>query len=204
MQRLFVRGSLVVALVVVLVLTVRPAAWARTSSRPAATTRAIDDGATTVEQLEARPLRVPRLRHGERCPRAHLEQVTTGVGPAVRAGPVAAAAVSARDGVGIGPVVTDDGWRAGKVLWLVQRSQREPVIVRGRRVDRPGKVRFRFGVERGTAVGELDGDANSTAGADYRDMPSSLEVRSGGCYALQVDGPDFQSVLTLRVTRNRR
>jgi hypothetical protein len=51
----------------------------------------------------------------------------------------------------------------------------------------------------------LAGDAMSTAPPDWRDIPSSVRVRHSGCYALQVDGPDFQSVFVFaaRPTRER-
>jgi hypothetical protein len=42
-----------------------------------------------------------------------------------------------------------------------------------------------------------NGDATSTAPAEWRDVPSSVLVRDSGCYALQVDGPDFQSIFVL-------
>jgi hypothetical protein len=68
------------------------------------------------------------------------------------------------------------------------------VLARGRQLDGPGEVQFRHGGRGGTEL-VLDQDATSTVGPLWRDQPSSVRVRAAGCYAVQVDGPDFQSVI---------
>jgi hypothetical protein len=79
------------------------------------------------------------------------------------------------------------------VLWLVRADQRQPVIVRGKRVDGRGTVQF-FNGARWFRTYPLTGDAQSTAPAEWRDIPSQVRVRGRGCYAFQIDGPDFQSI----------
>jgi hypothetical protein len=163
--------------------------------RPAMITRAVSDGASTIAELRARRLRVPQIEPGQGCPKPEVNLRLDGVGPAVNAGPVAAAVFSED----VRLAYADDWperWRRAKVLWLVRADQRQPVIVRGRRADRPGSVRFSYG-PREFRTYRLTGDAESTAPPEWRDIPSSVRVRERGCYALQVDGPNFQSVFVV-------
>jgi hypothetical protein len=84
-------------------------------------------------------------------------------------------------------------WASGKILWLVEHDQ-PPLLARGGRLDGPGDMRFRSGVQGGREL-VLDQDTTSTVGPAWRDQPSTERVRADGCYAVQIDGPDFQSVI---------
>jgi hypothetical protein len=83
-----------------------------------------------------------------------------------------------------------------KVLWLVRADQRQPVIVRGERVAGRGDVQFSNGA-RGFRTYPLTDDAESSAPPEWRDIPSRVRVPARGCYALQVDGADFQSIFVV-------
>lgn len=160
----------------------------------ALTTRAFHDGASTITDLRERRLSAPQLESGARCPRATVNRRLKGVGPTVEAGPIAAAVFSEN-----AELSYDDeahGRNRAKVLWLVRGDQPGPVIVRGRRIGSRAMVTFtnRQDVFR---TYPLRGDAVSTAPPDWRDIPSSVEVPGPGCYVLQVDGRDFQSVFVL-------
>jgi hypothetical protein len=162
--------------------------------RPATTTRAVHDGASTVAELRDRRLRAPRVQHGSPCPSADVNLRLNGVGPALQAGPVAVALLGEDPALRYGQ---PESWRhRAKALWLVRADQPQPVIVRGKRIDRRGPVEFSNG-ERDFRTYPLTGDATSTAPPEWRDVPSSVLVRNSGCYALQVDGPDFQSIFVL-------
>jgi hypothetical protein len=96
------------------------------------------------------------------------------------------------------------GWRRAKLLWLIRSDQARPVIVRGTRIDRPGAVLFfdRFDPTL-ELLRRLSPRARGLLGdptppGEWREIPSAVFVSNAGCYALQVDGPDFQSTLILR------
>jgi hypothetical protein len=118
-----------------------------------------------------------------------------GVGPAVNAGPVAAAVFSED----VRLAYTDkpqERPQPAKVLWLVHADQRQPVIVRGKRIDRRGTVQFSNGA-REFRTYPLTGDAESIAPPEWRDIPSRVQVQERDCYAFQIDGPDFQSIFVV-------
>jgi len=118
-----------------------------------------------------------------------------GVGPVANAGPVAATVFS--EDVRLAYVQKpQERPHPTKVLWLVRADQRQPVIVRGKRVDGRGTVQF-FNGARWFRTYPLTRDVESTAPPEWRDIPSSVRVPERGCYALQVDGPDFQSVFVV-------
>jgi hypothetical protein len=184
-------GLLCAALVAVPML-LEGSARAGPAPPPALTTRAVSDGASTIAELRARPLNAPQMQRGQECPKPEVNLRLDGVGPAVNAGPVAATVFSedVRLAYAVKP---QERPHPAKVLWLVRADQRQPVIVRGTRVDRRGTVDFSNG-ERGFRTYPLTGDAESTAPPEWRDIPSRVRVNERGCYALQVDGPDFQSI----------
>jgi hypothetical protein len=118
-----------------------------------------------------------------------------GVGPVVSAGPVAAAVFSEDVRLAYAEKPQERPHPA-KVLWLVRADQRQPVIVRGERVAGRGDVQFSNGA-RGFRTYPLTGDAESSAPPEWRDIPSRVRVPARGCYALQVDGADFQSIFVV-------
>ena len=65
------------------------------------------------------------------------------------------------------------------------------VLVRGRRLDGPGLVRFGRGL-----VPALE----LRMPAGRREQPSFTRLRSPGCYAYQVDGRTFSRVVIFRAT----
>jgi hypothetical protein len=164
---------------------------------PATTTRAVHDGTSTVAELRDRRLRAQRVEHGQPCPSADVNLRLNGVGPAVQAGPVAVALLGEDVALRYGDQQTAEGRHPVKALWLVGAEQAQPVIVRGKRIDGRGAVEFRNGRGRDFRTYPLTGDAESTAPPEWRDIPSQVFVRGSGCYALQVDGPDFQSIFVL-------
>lgn len=159
---------------------------------PALTTRAVSDGASTIGELRARRLRAPHIQPGLECPKPEVNLRLDGVGPVVSAGPVAAAVFSEDVRLTYAEKPHERPHPA-KVLWLVRADQRQPAIVRGKRLDGRGTVQFSNGA-RGFRTYPLTGDAESTAPLEWRDIPSRVRVPERGCYAFQVDGPNFQSI----------
>jgi hypothetical protein len=151
-----------------------------------------------------RPLRMKTLAPGARCPVTPAHHLTAGV----------------PDGVGAGPAYPmpftfskDDrhpAWLASKTVWawkpaLKTRSTR--VLVRGRRIDRPGVVKFQLGPQWDSTPLEPDLhiDTTRTVGS-FGNSPwgttVTLEfVRAPGCYALQLDTAGGTRTIVLEAKR---
>ena len=187
-------GLLCAALVAVLTLP-EGSARAGQAPPPALTTRAVSDGASTIAELRARRLRSPHIQPGQECPKPEVNLRLDGVGSVVNAGPVAAAVFSEDVRLAYAKKPRERPHPA-KVLWLVRADQRQPVIVRGKRADGRGDVQFSNGA-REYRTYPLTSDAESTAPPEWRDIPSGVRVPARGCYAFQIDGPDFQSIFVV-------
>jgi len=85
-----------------------------------------------------------------------------------------------------------DGWVGQKAPWVVDAGDWGPVLIRGRRLDGPGDLRFTVDTNNPShAVGEL---ALGMAHA----VPSLVWLREPGCYAYQVEGPKFSEIILFR------
>jgi hypothetical protein len=143
-----------------------------------------------------RPLRVPHLAAGGACPVSHPDRAVdfARFGVARGLGPGPAYPVLPRGVLVLGaPQGADAGspWKIQKVLWFVHPRYAGPVLVRGRRLDGAGLVRFGRGL---TPATELRIPAGG------REQPSYTRLRSAGCYAYQVDGLTFSRVVIFRAT----
>jgi hypothetical protein len=86
------------------------------------------------------------------------------------------------------------GWSGNKVLWWVTSAYTGPVLIRGRRLDGPERVRFELGSPPPLELRIHPGKGTRyTKGA--RDRPSYTRVRAPGCYAYQIDGTSFSRVI---------
>jgi hypothetical protein len=151
-----------------------------------------------------RPLHLPHLRPGKRCPISPSQtarwgtdgQLTlTGRGPTyLIGGGRISIALSARDSL---------GWYGQKTPWAIRRSYAGPILVRGARIDRRGQVRFAYGY--GDHLRELQWDAGADQGLPpdprFRFLASGTLFRAAGCYAYQIDGISFSEIVVVRVTR---
>ncbi len=145
--------------------------------------------------LRQRPLHLPSLAAGAACPVDHAHQVTPQFGPGVGTGPAYAVlfgdVAGAGDGVlGIAPASNFNSaeWGGQKVLWYMRPDQYEPILVRGHQLDGPNELRF----ERGDVPPIEDA---FKAGPGWTGVATYTRVRAPGCYAYQVDGPDFTEVI---------
>jgi hypothetical protein len=148
----------------------------------------------------ARPLQLPTASPGGRCPIEPGRTVDPAYGPAVGRGPVYAAALGADSTLLFSPPerFESKSWGGNKVLWLVAPAYRGPVLIRGRRLDRSGLVRFDEGDVPPARI-RLGGDPVSQ-GSDprWRERPSYTRIEGLGCYAYQVDGRDFSYPIVFR------
>ena len=152
-----------------------------------------------------RPLRLEPLAAGTRCPVSAVHSVDHGrIGGAVGDGPIY-------------PMPTPfdrydrhPGWLGSKTIWawprnLVTHGTR--VLVRGRRLDRPGMTRFQLGPQWDTAplTTELRIDTTRTVGgfskSSWGTTVTMLLVRTHGCYGFQLDSERGTSTIVLSTSR---
>lgn len=160
-----------------------------------------DPLAVLVSALRERPLDLPELTAEGECPRSEWAfDLAIGDGPVYLAiGP---------DGVVNlgGPLAIDreDGEYLVRTSWFVGPAYAGPLVVRGRQLDGDGIVRFaRDGSSADTLAEELvlPPALSSEAMRDpagWTSWPTTLAFPGAGCYAIQVDGADFQQVLVVQ------
>ena len=147
-----------------------------------------------------RPLRVPHIAAGARCPVTPARTVSTSV--LVGTGPVYP--------FGGFPELTftyppqpdeiwyGSAWSGNKILWLGRRSYRGPVLIRGRQLDGPHELRFGPGI---APARELRLHIVAVSRSGWRNWPSYTRLRAEGCYAWQVDGMTFSRLIVFRARR---
>jgi hypothetical protein len=152
-----------------------------------------------------RPVHFPVLRGGESCPATfgHVANTSYFVGTALGNGPVRVLISNAGDLLhGIAQLGTTQvkGWQALQTLWFSVPGYDGPFVVRGKRLDGPGRISIGGSP---TAVGPIvvpPGPTMNTS-AGYRTVPGSTWVTAPGCYAWQVDGLRFSDVIVINTTR---
>jgi hypothetical protein len=153
-----------------------------------------------------RPLHIPRLPPGSHCRtsrpdrKGDLSRIGF-AGTAWGSGPVYPGGLGSRRPVlrfALPAPPTSDfygsEWSGNKVLWMIARARRGPVLIRGRQVDGPNEVRF----ERGTVPGKelrIPGRRWGRSSRGGGSRASYTRVRAPGCYAYQVDGLRFSKVI---------
>jgi hypothetical protein len=146
-----------------------------------------------------RPLDLPTIGAGVPCPVSPIDERFDfgryGVAPGIGPGPAWPVGLAQPGSVlrftyppPPGSLMYGSEWSGNKVLWFVSPAVVGPVLVRGRRIDGPGEVRF-----------DLDKNPSpelrlpTTLG-----HPSTTRIRAAGCYAYQVDGPSFSYPIVFR------
>jgi hypothetical protein len=148
-----------------------------------------------------RPLHLPKLEPGQPCPVSHGRLFSNsqfggfvlGVGlvqPLI-VGPHAAsfAVMTFR-------AVYGRGWYAVKTLWFGRPSYQGPVLIRGRRLDAPGRIVF--GGTPSVLDPQLPPEPTLNGTGGWREWPGGTWLRSPGCYAWQIDGTDFSTVIVFK------
>lgn len=153
----------------------------------------------TWTRLAAHPLDLSYLGPGQPCPKSVTAEVTPYFGPFAGAGPVYAA------GNTIFYTRADDGTLRAKVAWISRPEYTGPALIRGRRIDAAGEVRFVPGA--GTMTPELRFEYDTrvrAAGSEqgWRFLPSTVVLGAPGCYAFQIDGLDWSVTLVMDTTSN--
>ena len=91
-----------------------------------------------------RPLHIPHLAAGARCPVTHARSISPDFGPAQGPGPIynIGGLVEFIYPVKPGQVWYPSAWGGQKVLWVGSRAYKGPVLIRGRQLDGAHEVRF--------------------------------------------------------------
>lgn len=162
-------------------------------------------------RLQARPVILPALAPGSRCPTTRGQPVSVDTGLAVGSGPIYAiyGGGSAADGVlqyqdasflGKGGA---SEWSAQAVAWAISPNYAGPALIRGRQLDGPNALLFNGGIDQQNFVGSwsrepllttlrLIGSRDSVTWAYWGTF---TRVRAPGCYAYQVDGLTFSYLI---------
>jgi hypothetical protein len=159
--------------------------------------RVVDDA--TWARLAAHPLTVPALVPGAACPKTATAELSPFTGPVAGPGPIYSS------GNTLFYTRAEDGSLNAKVAWISRPDYTGPALVRGRRIDGSGDVRFAVG--QGRPAPELRFEyetyvraAGSEAG--WRFLPSSVVAATGGCYAFQIDGVDWSIAVVMEMVPN--
>jgi hypothetical protein len=89
------------------------------------------------------------------------------------------------------------GFGGQKVLWAIGPAYTGPVLIRGRQLDGTNPLWFQVGGG-GSALPEMQLPPSTAPG--WRDWPSATLLTKAGCYAWQVDGMSFSTVIVFRAT----
>jgi hypothetical protein len=158
-----------------------------------------------------RPLDLPTVASGAPCPRTPGGRPSPEVAIALGSGP--AYPVLGFEGNRVPPspkavVSLYANERKGnaywhKTLWAVAPDYDGPVLIRGAGIDPPQALRF---VEPSSTVGGSERDVRelemrAERSDSWRYGPSLTILPGPGCYAFQVDGTNFSSVIVFEADR---
>jgi Zn-dependent protease with chaperone function len=186
---------------------------ARTASVPGpaggGTYAAICDGAPgcpsgSVPAALRRPIHLPRIAAGTRCPAsAPGHKVDPNQAAAIGAGPIYVLSFMAFARTAVLPFVLPSpalfggsAWGGQVLKWIGAPSYHGPVLIRGRKLT--GRDGLGFGAGK-VPLAEMDvppGGPFNPGG--WRLWAGYARLRSPGCYGLQVDGTTFSEVIIFR------
>lgn len=160
----------------------------------------------------ARPLSLPRLAPGASCPVSAGQPPPDGWpsgGTAHRVGPMSFMDARTPNGLARRSMVLFDPgdwtyiqnrWFGFATIVLADPGYRGPVLIRARQLDGGYPVGFGFQTVIGSRNATL---AHALILANgLRDWAGISWLRSPGCYAWQLDGPDFSGVIVLKAVAN--
>jgi hypothetical protein len=156
----------------------------------------------------SRPLHLPHIAAGARCPVSSADRRIPfvqrfGVAIGIGSGPAYPIGLPAGK-LQLAPAANfySRKWAGQKVLWFVLPSYRGPVLIRGARIDGPGRVRFQRGNVPPLALRiglyTSTGTPSNPVPEGARYLPSYTRVRGPGCYAYQIDGTSFSRIVVFR------
>ncbi len=80
------------------------------------------------------------------------------------------------------------------MLWVADAKYQGPILIRGARIDARGRLGFG---EHSQPDWKMQFEPGGSDAA-WRQFPSFTRLRAPGCYAYQVDGDGFQTIIVFR------
>jgi hypothetical protein len=142
-----------------------------------------------------RPITLRRLVGGQGCRPSRAVNGIPRVATALGRGPAYAVLGSAKGADLTGEIVRA-GWHYHKTLWAFAPRYKGPLLIRGRRLDAVGGVRFALG---GRPILEIRVPPTAS-GRRWRYLPSDALFAAEGCYGFQIDGRGFSEKIVFRVS----
>lgn len=156
-------------------------------SSPASATATPD----VITMLEQRPVRLPVLTPGSRCPKTPARHANPHVGDGLGAGPIYVGSdagvlyyTDAQHFLGGG-----SDWGGVKTFWLLGPTFTGEALIRGHQIDGPHGMRF------GSGAGDAQLELDALTPPDWYNHISYTRFQSPGCYAYQVDGLNFSYII---------
>lgn len=149
-------------------------------------------------ELRRRPLQFPTVTPGGACPASSLHTINAGVGSGLGNGPVYLS-FGERDVFMFAPAsnFSSDEWGGDKVIWATRPEYQGYVLARGQQLDGADRVGFGRGdVPSDEYFFRPESDPNFNDGWVYD--TNYLRFRAPGCYAIQIDGTNFSSVVVFQ------
>lgn len=165
--------------------------------------------------LQHRPLHLPRLRPRATCPVSPTKQISAlytvgkttewpfggwvlGTGPVYPQVPGPTSIMEFMYPPPHWSIFYKSVWSGQKVPWIVDPSVRDqsPILIRGHQLDGPHELRFSM-LDRDTLHPAPELRLIADAASPFH-FSSFTRIRSPGCYAYQVDAPDFSIVIVFK------
>ncbi len=171
--------------------------------------------------LQQRPLHLPTLAPGASCPTTHGHLVRADLGIGLGTGPVypilgeitnntqQAQRLQTQGILQYGPTGSF-GWGGMKVLWIIHPSYRGFVLIRGHQIDGPHALGFNGGLDH-FVVPDQENEVTAPplpalrlvapvprSTDPWENWPSQTRLQAPGCYAYQVDGSSFSTVIVFQ------
>jgi hypothetical protein len=146
-----------------------------------------------------RPLELPRLAPGAACPVSERHELSSDFAPALGEGPVYPVQPPTLRYIRGGrfPRQFPRPWGGGKVLWVATPDYAGPILIRGHQLTGRWWLGFDGAGRQPYAEMRLL-NATANPGHTWRQFPTYTRVRAPGCYAYQVDGMTFSTVVVFR------
>ncbi len=144
--------------------------------------------------LRQRSLSLPFFNPGGPCPIGSAKIVSPAFGTALGVGPIYPVGLGGDAVLAYSSAGFTGPWGGQKVLWVGDPAYHGLALVRGRQLDGPNDVRFNAGTDPVSEL-RLDSSAPDNITSGWNNWPSYTRVRAPGCYAYQVDGPDFTLII---------